>query len=55
MKYEEYEQLKLEKLKRHVKKGVEQADSGETTTLQNRDELHELFKAIKQESRRKDA
>ncbi|RLA14069.1 MAG: prevent-host-death protein [Gammaproteobacteria bacterium] len=53
--YEEYKQLKLEKLKRHIAKGVEQADSGETTTLLNKDELHALFKAIKQESRRKDS
>lgn len=53
--YEEYEQLKLEKLKRHVAKGVEQANCGETTTLHNKDELHALFKVIKQENRRRDA
>lgn len=53
--YEEYEQLKLEKLQRHVAKGIEQADRGETTAIHNKDELHALFKTIKQENRRKDA
>ncbi len=31
--YEEYEQLKLEKLQRHVAKGLEQADRGETIAV----------------------
>ena len=53
--YEEYEQLKLEKLKRHVAKGVEQADHGDTTTVHNKDELHALFKATKQKNRRNNA
>ena len=53
--YEEYEQLKLEKLKRHVAKGIEQVDRGETTAIHSKDELQALFKAMKQESRRKDA
>ena len=53
--YEEYEQLKFEKLKRHVAKGAEQADRGETTDVHNKEELHALFKAIKLENRRKDA
>jgi len=51
--YEEYEQLKLEKLQRHVAKGVEQADRGETIAVHDKGELHSLFKAIKQENRRK--
>ena len=49
--YEEYEQLKLEKLRRHIAKGGEQANHGETTTIHNKDELHSLFNAIKQQNR----
>ena len=51
--YQEYEQLKLEKLKRHVAKGNEQANRGETTDVHNKDELHSLFSAIKQQNRSK--
>ena len=50
--YEEYEQLKLEKLQRHVAKGLEQADCGETIAVHDKGELHSLFKAIKQKNRR---
>lgn len=49
--YEKHEQLKLEKLKRHVAKGVEQAGHGETTAVHNKDELHSLLKTIKQQNR----
>mgnify|MGYP003385684866 CR=1 FL=1 len=51
--YQEYEQLKLEKLKRHVAKGINQANRGETTDVQDKDELQSLFKALKQQNRSK--
>jgi len=49
--YEEYQQLKLAKLRRHVAKGIEQAGRGETTAVHNKGELHSLFKALKQQNR----
>ncbi|MBL4584571.1 MAG: type II toxin-antitoxin system Phd/YefM family antitoxin [Pseudomonadales bacterium] len=53
--YEEYKQLKLEKLKRHVAEGIEQANRGETTIINSEDELHLLLTSIKQENRSKEA
>jgi len=52
--YEEYKNLKFEELKRHVAKGMEQADRGETTTVNSREELHQLFEDIKQKNRHRD-
>ena len=51
--YEEYEQLKFEKLQRHIAKGIGQANHGETTVVNSKEELHSLFTALKQQNRSK--
>jgi len=44
--YEEYEQLKLEKLKAHVREGARQADNGQTVAVNSKEELHQLLKNL---------
>jgi len=53
MSAKEYEKIKLERLRAKLAIGEAQLDSGESITINSKEELHEFFEDIKARGRKK--
>lgn len=53
MSIQDYEEMKLARLRAHLAEGEAQIKRGESTTISNQQELHEFFEDIKTQNREK--
>ena len=53
MSIQDYEEMKLARLRAHLAAGEEQIARGESTTIRNKEESHAFFESIKKNNRDK--